>query len=92
MKRETPMEITVTQTDIDKAVPGDSAQNCVALAIKRVKHRDDVMVFPYVGAIRIGNRKYDLDDDAAHYLIVHMRHYKIRPFTFDLPGKWTMTR
>lgn len=86
------MEITVTQTDIDKAVPSNSAQNCVALAIKRVKRRDDVTVFPYGGAIRIGNRKYDLDDDAAHMLIVHMHHYKIKPFSFDLPRQWTMTR
>lgn len=86
------MEIQVTQEDIDNAEPSVSERNCVSLAIKRIKKRDDVWCFPYVGSIRIGERRYVLDDYAAPRLILQMNHYKIEPFTFELPKTWTKAR
>lgn len=78
------MIIHVTQADIDAANPDDASRNCVALAIKRVKKRDDVKAWVYVGQIRIGKRRFDLDDYAHNRLILHLNNHKIEPFEFEL--------
>lgn len=77
------MEILVTQEDIANATPDDSEGNCVALAIRRVKRRDDVYVRPYLGSIRIGTRIFELDDYACNRLIRHSAGDKIEAFVFD---------
>jgi hypothetical protein len=78
------MIIKVTQADIDKCDPSSTDNNCVAVALKRIKHRSDVKAYAYLGYIRIGKRKIDMDDWPANRLIIHGAGHKIEPFEFEL--------
>ena len=78
------MNINVLQSDIDEAVPGSADNNCVAVALKRIKARQDIRVYAYLGYIRIGERKYDMDNWACNRLIIHGAGHTIQPFEFEL--------
>lgn len=81
------MKIQVTADDIEQATATDSYANCVARALRR-RHpalpRNRCAARPYIGNIRFGNRTYDMDDEVAHYLILHMHGHAIAPFEFEL--------
>lgn len=79
-------KIRVSQADIDNCEPSSHDKNCVALALKRLRRRDDIRAFPFLGQVRIGRRVRDIDDWAANRLVLHMHGYKIEPFEFDLGG------
>ena len=78
------MNINVLQSDIDLSVPGSADNNCVAVALKRIKARQDIRAYAYLGYVRIGGREYVMDDYARNRLIIHGAGLTIAPFEFDL--------
>ena len=79
--------IVVTQSDIDNADPQSDDRNCVALAIRRIRRRDDVLVC-HIRLIRIGKRRYEMDNFVSNRIIIHRSGTKIDPFHFNLPDTW----
>lgn len=78
------MIIKVLQSDIDACDPSSNDNNCIAVALKRIKRRKNVKALAHLGLIRIGKRPYDMDDWAVNRLIVHGAGHKIAPFEFEL--------
>ena len=78
------MIIEVLQADIDNCDPASTDNNCVAVALKRVKRVKSVKAFAYLGLIRIGKNPYDMDDWTANRLIIHSAGHSIEPFELEL--------
>lgn len=83
-----PKNISVTQADIDACDPESSDNNCIAVALKRLRRRQDIRAFAYLGYVRIGKRKYELDQWPCNRLIIHSAGYTIQPFEFQLPATY----
>lgn len=78
------MIVNVTQMDIEACDPMSTDNNCIAVALKRIKRRQDIKAYAYLGYVRVGKRQYNLDNWPCNRLIIHGTGHKIAPFEFEL--------